>query len=51
MNDAITSVSVAVGLHNLQVLRKLEGANKLLYFSDWDSIAGTLFFPSWRSSE
>lgn len=48
MNGAITTISqiIAVGLHNLQVLRKLEGANKLLYFTGWDSIAGTFFFPS-----
>lgn len=53
MNGAVTSKSqiIPVGLHNLQVLRRFEGVNKLLHFSGWDSVAGTFFFPSWRSSE
>lgn len=47
MNGDITSISqtIAAGLHNLQVLRKLESAGKLWYFSGCDSIAGRGFFP------
>lgn len=42
MNGDLTSMSqtIAVCLHNLQVLRKPESAHNLWYFSGCDSIAG-----------
>lgn len=48
MNDDVISISqtTAVGLHNLQVLTKLESADQLWHFSGCDATAGTYFFPS-----